>query len=316
MRVSWHTQDYLYYITNRTRKYNIDNIARTKAYQSFYKKHPEIKWALVASVVSRNAGWNMTDLYTPTYKQLLKEQERKRLFMTYERANWLIFSDAYPQLVVYELSTKLQVPLFHLLQNYHVSQFMIREWERFWVTKDEDQLLISLIINEQNVIQHPVITQSFFRRHIFLSLPYLAQDVLLLNAVLIPTTSGNLYGDFVHKFTHVSNRITLGKSLASQMFHPAIFPGLLNFITKVEHTGSRQDYEVFLPTQPTSSVFLRTTYPIIEHQDIIRKDWYKSGGIKQTWYQLTKGQPKHMGKSFYQKRKWIATFSKIKNSFT
>lgn len=39
-----------------------DNISRTVFYDQFYLKHKEIVWGYLASFVSRNAGWNMTDL--------------------------------------------------------------------------------------------------------------------------------------------------------------------------------------------------------------------------------------------------------------
>ncbi|UOK59911.1 DUF2515 domain-containing protein [Bacillus sp. OVS6] len=59
----------------------------------------------------------------------------KALFLTYEDANWLIFSDAYPQLMLYEISKQKGHPLFHLLDEFHVSPFMKREWQIFWRKK-------------------------------------------------------------------------------------------------------------------------------------------------------------------------------------
>lgn len=83
-----------------TLKGNNDNISRTAQYGKYYFQHPEIKWSLLAHFVSRNAGWNMTDLKNPLYSSLFHEEFRHRLFMTFERANWLIFQDAYPQLLI------------------------------------------------------------------------------------------------------------------------------------------------------------------------------------------------------------------------
>lgn len=73
---------YLHYITNKTSVHNRDNITRTNAYFTFYRKFPEIKWAFLASMVSRNAGWNMTDLCMTPFRYLLGKRERERLFMT------------------------------------------------------------------------------------------------------------------------------------------------------------------------------------------------------------------------------------------
>src|SRR5690606_22864999 len=140
-------------------------------------------------------------------------------------------------------------------------------WKHFKKTNNKKRLMAALIINEQNVIQRPVIMQPFFKQHIFLKAPYLLQNYLMLNAVLLPTSNGNLYGEFVHGFTKVSNRITLGKKLASQIFHPQIHTSLIEFLLQVEHTGSRRDYEQLFSINLPKSPMLRLLYPIVDHQD-------------------------------------------------
>lgn len=317
MQWCWNNRDYTYYIINKTNKHNLDNISRTNAYQRFYLQHPEIKWALLASVVSRNAGWNMTDLQLPAYQNMLGDAEVQRLFMTYERANWLIFSDAYPQLLVYELSAKREEPLYYLLKQFHVSNFMIREWEHFHKTKDTLRLMNALIINEQNLIQQPVISQPYFKRKVFLSFPYILQNTLMLNAVILPTKEKGLFGSYVHGFTNVSNRISLGKSLASQLFHSKVYASVMDFLLNIEHTGSRYDYERYYSMNLPRSPVLRITYPVIEHQDIIRKDWYKLGGIKKNWMSMDEPEPNPIpiGNHYYQKRIWLMAYHQLKNFF-
>ena len=49
-------------IKDETILFNKNNVTRTKAYLDFYIRHPEIHWVFLAHMVSRNAGWNMTDL--------------------------------------------------------------------------------------------------------------------------------------------------------------------------------------------------------------------------------------------------------------
>ncbi|HAM81152.1 DUF2515 family protein [Ornithinibacillus bavariensis] len=315
MNMIRNTEDYIYYIINKTRKHNIDNISRTKAYQRFYFKYPEIKWALLASIVSRNAGWNMTDLYLTPYKEILGEHQRMRLFMTYERANWLIFSDAYPQLILYEISLRQNRPLFHLLSEIQVSNFMIQEWNYFWKNKDRNRLMTSLIINEQNVIQKPVIAQPFFKKKVFLSVPYQLQNYIMLNAVLLPTLNGKIYGGYVRGFTNLTNRITLGKRLASQLFHPGIHKEILDFIRFVEHTGSRYDYEKYTYYHFPKSPLLRTIYPIIDHQDIIRNDWLELRGIRNKWPLSLTEEPIEIGKSYYRKRNMVFAYYHMKKLF-
>lgn len=307
---------YLHYITKITKEYNSDNISRTKAYQNFYTLFPEIKWAFVASMVSRNAGWNMTDLFLPPYLDILGKKERNQLFITYERSNWLIFSDAYPQLLTFQLSILKNKPMFHLLPDFHVSQYMVDEWLRYWQFGNKERLMLALIINEQNVIQQPVIKQSYFKYHIFLRLPYLLQDILLLNAIILPASGDKLYALNVHDFTKLTNRIILGKKIASIIFNPAIYPSLYRFAANNEHTGSRRDYEKFFSKPMKNAPMLRTVYPVITHRDTIRNDWYKKGGIKKKWLKkVTADLNQDTSTSFYTRRKMLFTYYYVKQIF-
>ncbi|SHF55902.1 DUF2515 family protein [Ornithinibacillus halophilus] len=299
---------YIHYITKETEKHNIDNISRTNAYEKFYIKHPDIKWSLLAGVVSRNAGWNMTDLFLPPFKTMLGKHERQQLFMTYERANWLIFSDAYPQLLIYQLSFELGKPMFQLLEEFNVSQFMINEWNRFWENRNFNRLMIALIINEQNVIQSPVIKQKYFKHRVFLGIPYLLQDFLFMNAVLLPTVGKEIYGEYVHDFTNISKRIDLGKKLAAMLFHENIYHKLLNFIKNHPHTGSRYDYEKHHNLSFPKSPWLRLVYPIITHEDDVRIDWYKIRKVKKKWLLPIRPNIREVKQSFYKKRNLLFAY--------
>lgn len=55
-------QELLNRIRRMTQEHNLNNVTRTKAYLEFYLRHPEIHWAFLGHMVSRNGGWNMTDL--------------------------------------------------------------------------------------------------------------------------------------------------------------------------------------------------------------------------------------------------------------
>ncbi|MFC4557351.1 DUF2515 family protein [Virgibacillus kekensis] len=297
------------YISRQVSSHNLDNISRTRAYQNFFLEFPEIKWAFVASMVSRNAGWNMTDLFLSPFRKLLSHKERKQLFMTYERANWLIFSDAYPQLLIYKLSKELNKPMFHLLPAFHVSRFMVKEWFIFWEDQDEHRLMTALIINEQNVIHQPVIKQSYFKYQIFLRFPYLLQDRLFMNAVLIPAFQDKLYGIYIHGFTNLTRRITVGKQIASVLFNPLVYEGVKQFAVETEHTGSRRDYERLLYRHFEKGPLLRTVYPVINHQDNIRKDWCRKGGIHHKWWAQDDCKPDaEVANSFYKRRKILYTY--------
>lgn len=63
------------HILRETKVKNKDNLTRTNAYKRFYDRHPEMKWSLLASFVSRNAGWSMTDLKGELFHPGLTDQE-------------------------------------------------------------------------------------------------------------------------------------------------------------------------------------------------------------------------------------------------
>ncbi|MDR4888675.1 DUF2515 domain-containing protein [Fredinandcohnia sp. QZ13] len=284
IQLTMEEKELFYKINARTVKGNLDNISRTKSYASFYRRHNEIRWSFLASQVSRNAGWNMTDLEGEWFPKILSKKERKILFSTYERANWLIFSDAYPQLLVYEYSNQVGKPYFHMLKLFSVSRFIESEWEYYWRHREGNRLVTAQIINEQNIIQKPVIEHPFYRKRVFQRFFYNLQDLLHFSSAIFPTLEGRLYGFSVHQFTKLDARIELGKKLASLLFHNSYYDHFLGFSNKVEHTGSRFDYEQYVSERRfRNTPFLRTTYPIIRHTQDNRIDWYR-GNRYEKWF--------------------------------
>lgn len=123
--------------------HNIDNLTRTAFYLRYWQAHPEVTWALLAHLVSRNAGYQMTDLrrHIERFGRALRplralelaalggallapgrsarggrwlerlggrlsaaarpQRPFELLFRFLEAGNYLIFHDAYPQLVAY-----------------------------------------------------------------------------------------------------------------------------------------------------------------------------------------------------------------------
>ncbi|MGR5913912.1 DUF2515 family protein [Bacillus pacificus] len=55
-------------------------------------------------MVSRNGGWNMTDLKGIYIRNCYLRRSIYFLFFL-ERSNWLIFQDVYPQFLLYEQSS-------------------------------------------------------------------------------------------------------------------------------------------------------------------------------------------------------------------
>ena len=264
----------------KTRKRNSDNISRTKSYESYFAVHPEIRWSFLAGMVSRNAGWNMCDLKGEWFSRLLSAKYRKRLFFAYEEANWRIFRDAYPQLLIYHYSLVNKRPLFHLFPLFSITKFMEREWESFWETRDVNRLMTSLIINEQNIIV-PVIKK---REKVFRSLLFIIQDWLHFSAVLFPTCNGELFGASVSLFRDVDERIELGKRLAELLFREDLFPFFYEFSLRTEPTGARSDYERYRGRHGHASPMLRLVYPVIQHPEPEERSWDSVRKIKRKWF--------------------------------
>jgi hypothetical protein len=295
-------------ILKRTDGANIDNISRTVFYESFFKKHTEIKWSLLAGIVSRNAGWNMTDLQSKWFQMLLTKNYRELLFQTYERANWTIFADAYPQLLWYEETKRVGEPTYKLLELLGVSLFMQREWRHFLETKDEERLCTALIINEQHMIEETVMKHALYRDQIFSSFVYILEELAHMSYVLFPTDKGEVYGFYVRHFKDVKARIWLGKQLQQLLFHPEINRRIFAFTTKTPPTGSRHDYQKYMSwkTRNTSPA-LRDVYPVVTHHWQEKIDWSKKvDNPEKFFYQLKNKRPRERTK--WLQRKWIEIY--------
>ena len=268
-------------IKGQTEKWNKDNISRTKAYENFFVLHPEIKWSFLAGMVSRNAGWNMCDLEGVWYSKILSQKYRRQLFLTYEEANWRIFEDAYPQLLLYHYSTKYKRSLFHLCPHFFITDFIKNEWCSFWKHGNRDRLMTALIINEQNIIE-PIIKK---RSLVFHSILFFLQDCMHFSTVIFPTCEGELYGASVSHFRSVDERIELGKRLADLLFRKELFPVFFEFAKRTEPTGARFDYEQYRKRPRLyETPMLRVAYPIIPHRPVTPKSWRIKKKVKKEWF--------------------------------
>ncbi|MDF2947036.1 MAG: hypothetical protein K0S51_1715 [Bacillales bacterium] len=71
----------------------------------------------------------MSDLKTRYFKRLIDKSILLHIFNTYEKANWIIFSDAFPQLLLYEYNKFNRLNDYSILEENQTSEFIIREWE-------------------------------------------------------------------------------------------------------------------------------------------------------------------------------------------
>jgi hypothetical protein len=126
---------------------NRDNVSRTDAYLEMYTHLREggidLPWVLMAHLVSRNAGYLMSDLARTLDPAFADAGES--LFLLLERANWLIFVDAWHHLCSHLLGRPLESP--------RVPRFMIDAWARS-ASSSERELVIDLVHNEQHLIEH------------------------------------------------------------------------------------------------------------------------------------------------------------------
>ncbi|WHX48332.1 DUF2515 family protein [Paenibacillus woosongensis] len=234
-------------IQTATSRAGISNITRTAAYLECYEACPELHWAFLAHIVSRNAGWNMTDLRGSRVADMLSEEGKRATYRFLERSNALIFQDAYPQLLLYRKSRELGASQFHLLRYFSVSRFMRPFWERFWIDRGSALLTVGLIINEQNYIEQRVIRHPFYQRHVTEKSNFHLYSLSGLNQLIIPLREGTsvtrLAGRTVTDFGSLPARIALGKSLyAMLMGLGAVRSGAEAFARAVPHSGSRADY--------------------------------------------------------------------------
>ncbi|WP_128896298.1 DUF2515 family protein [Longirhabdus pacifica] len=235
------------HIKDTTVKQNVNNVTRTMAYKRIYDQHPELHWAYLAHMVSRNAGWSMTDLRGECLPHLITSVSRKHIFTFLETANALIFQDAYPQLLLYHYSRQREENLFHLLPSFHISTFMKPFWDDFWERKDSMLLTVALVINEQHYIEERVVQDPFFKVHVLETLPFKIQSILQFNQVIFPYAIGpsqhRVCGLTLEQFSNINERIEFGKSLYFILFYyPEVHKRCALFSDEIQHSGSRSDY--------------------------------------------------------------------------
>lgn len=233
-------------IKTRTSLLNLNNITRTKAYLDFYHSHPEVHWAFLGHMVSRNGGWNMTDLKGGLHSKLLTRKESNSFFTFLERGNWLIFQDAYPQFLLYEEGKRIGKNLFYLLPYLHVSKFMEIIWNYFLQEDDRYLLTMALVINEQNYLETRVLQNPIFIKEVFNTFEFKVQDILSMNHIIFPYVENGrikLIGETLHHFKSLHERILLGNRLYAILYNDLSRLKLVEkWAAENPHTGSRKDY--------------------------------------------------------------------------
>jgi hypothetical protein len=158
---------------------NVDNVSRTHSYLELYsytREHgPELPWLFMAHLVSRNAGYTMTDLARALDDERTPREGpmREAIFnfmAMFERANYLIFYDAWFHVLHHLLGRSADLPAGR------TPAFVREAWPRYERSAPpraasarnraaregvdaalERALVLDLVHNEQHFIEHRVV---------------------------------------------------------------------------------------------------------------------------------------------------------------
>ena len=123
-------------IKERTQMENRNNVTRTNAYWSCYRDYPELHWALLAHMVSRNGGWCMTDLRGELLPHLDEQRIGEHLFSFLSVRMPLFFKMLTRNYCSMPKANERKISLFHLLPHLHISAWMLPVWQDFWTYQD------------------------------------------------------------------------------------------------------------------------------------------------------------------------------------
>ncbi len=149
---------------------NLDNVARTGSYLTLYahtrERGAELPWLFMAHLVSRNAGYLMTDLARtlarPAHEPALTAAI-ENLMALLERANFLIFHDAWFHVLHHVLGRSAALPAGR------TPAFVRAAWPRYETAAAagvtpalERALVMDLVHNEQHFIERRVVHDPRF----------------------------------------------------------------------------------------------------------------------------------------------------------
>lgn len=191
-------------ILRERRSQNRNNLTRSDYYLAFWRDHPEIPWALMANLVSRNAGYQMSDLeryyqLAPVLVLTVRIDPRLALsapalqalcvttFAYLETGNFLILRDVLPVLETYRFARQFPEHRSELLgmlreRAFDADPFVVDELERFidqasqasWFANWRDdpaqlaairRFTFALVSNEQNQIEDRLVNPGIGSRY-------------------------------------------------------------------------------------------------------------------------------------------------------
>lgn len=211
---------------------NRDNLTRTASYLELYRHTvahpPELPWLLMAHLVSRNAGYMMSDLARTRLAPPagVPPEVFDELFLFLERANYLIFYDAWAHCLAHlrGLPSPIATP-----------RFMHAAWARYAQQPDERQLVLDLVHNEQHYIEQRVVQNPRFARPL--------QMITFLEAagrdkpIALPLSAAEIR---VGGFARIEQRIATGRRIFDEVLaDTAHRRAILEWALANPHTGDR-----------------------------------------------------------------------------
>lgn len=227
---------------------NRDNVTRTASYLELYawtREHgPDLPWLLMAHLVSRNGGYNMTDVAAGLGRDdgPFGHEAQLEMFGMLERANFLIFHDAWHHVLMALMgrSASLGPP--------RTPVYVCGAWARYEGARAaacgvvtpaaERQLVRDLVTNEQNLIERRVVRAPRFAKA--LAVIGFVESMGRERPLVLPCTDAKIT---VGGFGSLDRRIAAGwrifdEVLADREGREAMFRWAMDH----PHTGSRAVY--------------------------------------------------------------------------
>jgi hypothetical protein len=222
---------------------NRDNVVRTASYLELYALTREtgrdLPWILMAHLVSRNGGYMMSDVAfaRASGQSAFTRAALDELFLFLERANFLIFFDAWYHVLLHLLGRSAEAE--------RATRFTRAAWLRYEAAAAdvvspalERALVEDLVTNEQHFIEHRVVHHSRFDRA--RAIVGLLESVGGEGPLIFPTSSAKIR---VGGFAFVKKRISAGMRIFDEILaNRDQREELFRWALAHPHTGSRAVY--------------------------------------------------------------------------
>ncbi len=225
---------------------NANNVTRTASYLELYalsrEMGAELPWILMAHLVSRNGGYMMTDVSSAWERgeTMFSESTLGQLFLFLERANFLIFYDAWYHVLHHLLGRS------RALDPSRTTRFICACWPRYEselsggkpTSEVERRLVEELVTNEQNFIERRVAHHERFEkaRAVIGFLEQVGRE----GPVLFPKSDAKIR---VGKFALLERRISTGMRIFEEILaDPVRREEIFRWAMENPHTGSRAVY--------------------------------------------------------------------------